>query len=166
MMKKILSTLFLLSLTACGFTPQYGSSAGTAGYAPVEGLDKVEIAMIPNEEGVYLRNLLIDNFYRGGYPGTPAYVLSVEEIVETNTNLDLTIDSESTRKQIKLRTVMRLKDKSTGQDVLKRDLRAITSYNVLGSQFTTRVSEKDAREAALEDLARQIETQITLYFKR
>jgi LPS-assembly lipoprotein len=61
---------------------------------------------------------------------------------------------------------MDLVDISTGENVLSRPVKAITSYNVLGSQFTTRVSENDAREAALEDLARQIETQIALYLKR
>jgi LPS-assembly lipoprotein len=50
--------------------------------------------------------------------------------------------------------------------VLSRTLLASTSYNVLSSQFTTRVSEDDARLNALNDLARQAEQQIVLYFER
>lgn len=152
----------LLALTACGFTPMYGSS----GHNAPKQLEQVDIALIPNESGVYLRNLLIDNFYQDGYPKSPAYTLSVANITEAKTDLDITIESDATRKQITLTAIMVLVDSKTGQAVLSRNLRALTSYNVLDSQFTTRVSEQDAREAALADLARQIENQVVLYLKR
>ncbi len=155
-----------LSLAACGFSPMYGSTAGSQGISSVEGLDKVDIAMIPNEEGVLLRNILIDHFYRGGYPSSPAYTLQVREIDMNEADLDITRESESTRRQIRLRTTMTLRDNKTGKMVLARELFAVTGYNVLGSQFTTRVSERDAKEAALTDLARQVENQVVLYFKR
>lgn len=162
-MKNVHFLILTLILAACGFTPMYGS--GGHGDAPA-GLEKVEIAVIPNEEGVYLRNALIDNFYQNGYPANPAYVLQVAEIKKVISDLDITIDSEATRKQIKLTTVLTLTDKATGTVVLTRNLTALAGFNVLGSQFTTRVSENDAREAALNDLARQIETQVALYLKR
>lgn len=166
-MKFLLSTVLVLTLAACGFTPMYGKSgAGTTGLAATEGLDQVKIELIPDQSGVYLRNILIDNFYRGGYPSSPTYELKVTEIIEEIRDLDITVDSEATRKQITLNTEMELVDTATGKTVLSRSLSALTSYNVLGSQFTTRVSEDDAREAALADLARQIETQVALYFKR
>lgn len=165
-MKNLVCLLFLLSLAACGFSPMYGAKTGGGGVDATAGLDRVDIAVIPDATGVYLRNILIDNFYRGGYPASPAYTLTVTRIHETENNLDVTRDSESTRKQIKLRTKMILSDKATGKPLLNRDLVTVTSYNVLGSQFTTRVSEADAREAALADLARQIENQIVLYFRR
>lgn len=163
-MFRILTLVTLLLLTACGFSPMYGSVS--SGIAATDGLDKVEIAMIPNQEGIFLRNVLIDRFYRGGYPSSPAYVLAVREIKEQESDLDITIESEATRKQLRLSTTVQLIDKETGKELFKRDLRSLTSYNVLGSQFTTRVSESDAREAALTDLARQIENQTALYFKR
>lgn len=162
-MKNVHFLILTLILAACGFTPMYGQ--GGHGDAPA-GLDQVDIAIIPDAEGVYLRNALIDSFYRDGYPSNPAYNLRIDDIDETITNLDITIESEATRKQIKLRTIMTLINNATGQAVISRNLTALTSYNVLGSQFTTRVSEDDAREAALNDLARQIETQVALYFKR
>ena len=153
---------FLL-VAACGFTPMYGEGAARN---VRDGLDRVAIAIIPDQEGVYLRNRLIDQFYRGGYPSDPAYDLRVAKIQETITDLDITIDSEATRQQIRLNTTMTLVDRKTGQAVLTRNLRAISSSNILGSQFTNRVSEQDAREAALADLARQIELQTALYFKK
>lgn len=163
---KLLSALLLLSLAACGFTPMYGSSAGGSGYSAVAGLDQVEIALIPDQSGVFLRNILIDRFYQNGFPADPAYLLKIPEIVETERDLDITIESETTRKQIRLVIDMTLYDRATSKPVLTRNLVAVTSYNVLGSQFTTRVSEGDAREAALSDLARQVENQLALYFKK
>lgn len=149
-------------LAACGFTPMYGSSGQNA----PKVLSNIDIALIPNESGVYLRNLLIDRFYQNGYPQNPDYALNINNITETKTDLDITIESDATRKQIKLTADLQLKDTRTGQVVLSRNLRALTSYNVLDSQFTTRVSEQDARQAALSDLARQIENQVVLYLKR
>jgi LPS-assembly lipoprotein len=163
---KVLAAFSLLILAACGFTPMYGSGTGSSGVSAPQGLDKVDIALIPDESGVYLRNLLIDSFYRGGYPSSPTHVLEVENLREHEYSLDITRESEATRKQIRLSATLVLTDRATGKPVLTRTLTAITSYNVLGSQFTTRVSENDAREAALTDLARQIEIQTALYFKR
>lgn len=153
---------FCLFLAACGFTPMYASGDKDA----VAGLDKVEIATIPDEEGVYLRNALIDRFYQNGYPANSAYRLEITPIAEQERDLDITVESEATRKQVYLSTSMNLIDKATGQSVLSRNLSAITSYNVLGTQFTTRISEGDAREAALNDLARQIEMQVALFLKK
>ncbi len=171
---RLLNILLLglsLSLSACGFTPMYGSTATpTPGYSksmpPTAGLDRIEIGVIPDESGVALRNDLIDRFYRNGYPADPLYSLSIGKVNEQSLDLDITISSETTRKQIRLNMVMNLIDLKTGKSALTRNLTAITSYNVLDSQFTTRVGEADAREAALNDLARQIETQISLFLKR
>ena len=165
-MKFLLSAFLLALLTACGFSPMYGSGAGSQGVSATEGLDHVEIAVIPDQSGVFIRNILIDHFYQNGYPAATTHTLSVERLDEAEYNLDITRDSESTRKQIRLTATMILRDKKSSREVVRRDLVATTSYNVLGSQFTTRISENDAREAALADLARQIESQTALYFRR
>lgn len=163
---KFLFAFALLTLAACGFTPMYGSGKGASGVSATQGLDKVDIALIPDQSGVFLRNILIDNFYQDGYPTAPTHTLTIDNLKEGEYNLDITRASEATRKQIRLTASMVLTDRATGTQVVARQLTAITSYNVLGSQFTTRVSENDAREAALSDLARQIEAQTALYFKR
>lgn len=153
-----LSVLFaaLLLLASCGFTPQYGTGNRNA----ASELSAVDIGLIPDANGVYLRNILIDQFYQDGYPKSPRYALSVGQISEAISDLDITVDSDATRKQVRLQTVMTLTDRQSGNVLLTRNLRALTSYNVLDSQFTTRISEQDAKEAALADLARQIEVQV------
>lgn len=161
-----LGIIAMALLTACGFEPMYGNTtSGSYGKIATEDqLAQVTINNIPNAEGQYLRNKLIDRFYRRGRPVKSAYSLSVAPLKETETNLDVTIESENTRAQLRIDTTIQLIDNATDTAVLKRDIRAFNSFNVLGSQFTTIVSEQDAREAALDDLARQIETQLILYF--
>lgn len=159
--KFILILPFLL-LSACGFSPMYGEKSGSV----KSGLDQVEILIIPDREGQYLRNALMDRFYHSGVPTNPAYKLNIKKINETIADFDITIESEATRRQLKLTTDMVLTDNKSGKTILTRQLEAITSHNVLESEFSTLVTEQSAREAALNDLARQIERQLALYFTR
>lgn len=161
----VLTTTF--TLAGCGFRPLYGEPPQDSFTQSITTyLSDIRISNIPDREGQYLRNALIDRFYRDGYPDNPRYTLDISNVGETRTELDLTKSADTTRAQLKLRTKIVLRDTIANKTVLQRDLLAITSYNVLQSQFTTRVSEDNARLNALDDLARQIETQLALYFKR
>lgn len=163
---KYMALLTVLLLTACGFSPMYGKSAATNNASIKSNLDLVEIAVIPDREGQFLRNELIDRFYINGYPSTPRYNLAIGKVRERVSNFDITINNEATRRQVLLSTKMALKDTQTNEVILSRSLNAVTSYNVLESEFSTVVTEQSAREAALNDLARQIEQQVVLYLNR
>lgn len=155
----------LLVLAACGFHPVYGTNKYTANGVE-EKLQLIEIGNIPDREGQYLRNALIDRFYRNGRPLAPVYQLNIQEIEESTSGLDVSKSADTTRAQLRLSTSFTLTNTRTGEEVIDRSLRSITSYNQLGSEFATRVSEESTRANALDDLARQIEQQVTLYFKR
>ncbi len=162
-----LLTINFLLLTSCGFEPVYGDLGSKTDATAVEAtLSQIAIGNIPNREGQYLRNALIDRFYRHARPANAAYGLTVGRIEERLTDLDITKSSDATRGQLRLSTTMTLNDRKTGKEVLTHKLRSITSYNILGSEFTNRVSEENARQNALDDLARQIELQLSLYFQR
>ncbi len=171
--KKNIAKIFLLLLishiplltSACGFRPVYGVNRDTP-TGVEENLARVEIASIPDREGQYLRNALIDRFYREGRPFDPAYILTVSPVQETITDLDITKTSDTTRTQLRLAINYTLSDKATGQTLFTRQGTSVNSYNVLGSEFATRVTEENARNNALDDLARQVELQINLYLKR
>lgn len=164
---KISSVIIVLALSACGFTPLY-EDANNAQYSydSAAGFDQIFIENIPNREGQYLRNALIDRFYSAGRPQNPAYNLNTGTLTERHIDLDVTKSSDATRAQMRLETTIVLSNPNTGQELLKRKLTSTTSYNVLQSHFTTKVSEDNARRNALDDLARQIELQLSLYFKR
>jgi LPS-assembly lipoprotein len=153
----------MLSLAACGFSPLY-STHHNAGVK--SSFDSVYIDNIPDWEGQYLRNALIDRLYSHGRPANPAYTLTISKPQAERRDLDITKTSSATRAQLRIETGMALKDNATGVTVLTRKLIAITSYNILQSQFTTRVSENDTRRSALDDIARQVEQQLALYFNR
>ncbi len=164
-------TLFLvglcLSLSACGFTPMYGTKFQDSNIVDIRSeLANIEIANISNYEGQYLRNALMDRFYTNARPMESRYVLRIAAIQERITNLDITINSNATRAQLHLNTKMSLTDKQSGEVVLERNLSSTSGYNILTSEFATRVSEKNMRKNTLNDLAHQIETQIGLYLKR
>ncbi|MCB1650848.1 MAG: hypothetical protein KDI46_02225 [Alphaproteobacteria bacterium] len=165
MMKRLLLIAPFLLLTACGFQPVYGVNKYEA--TGVENrLAQIEIGGIPDREGQYLRNALIDRFYREGRPQNPSLRLQLTPVTESKSNLDITINADATRGQLLLATTMTLSDIKTGKKLLTRNLQSIASYNILASEFTNRVSEQNARENLLDDLARQTEQQIALYLKR
>lgn len=166
-MKNLLLITTLMLLTACGFEPVYGTMGkDEASSAAESNLAQIYISNIPDREGQYLRNALIDRFYRNARPREPLYTLNVNPIKEGIYDLDITKTSDTTRAQLRLDTGIALIDNRTGETVMTRNIRAITSYNILASEFSTRVSEENARENALDDLARQIELQASLYFNR
>jgi LPS-assembly lipoprotein len=160
---RFLSFIALILLTACGFTPMYGSSGNT--HQVQSALHEVYVDIIPDSEGQYLRNALIDRFHSAGTPQNPRYRLSVSPVSETRTELDVTETSDTTRAELRLNISMVLKD-SSGQILGSRSLTSSASYNVLASQFTTRVSEENARRNVLDDLARQAEQQVVLILKQ
>lgn len=158
----LLSTVTCLLTPACGFSPMHGTAFNGQSTAIQSNLSNVNISNIPDREGQYLRNLLIDRFYRDGRPVAANYQLNITRIKESLIDLDITKTADSTRGQLRLTTAITLIDKQSGEEILNRDLHAITSYNILSSEFSTRISEQSARENALGDLARQIEMQVSL----
>lgn len=159
----------LALLSACGFQPMYGSQAkapSVSGGTVEAGLDQISIGNIQDREGVYLRNALIDRFYRSGTPANPRYDLAMSPVSESKASLDITTSSETTRAQLTQASVLSLRDRQNGQLVLQRTLNSITSYNILESEFATRVSEQNARQSGLDDIARQAELQISLFLNR
>ena len=165
-MKKqiILSAATCLLCTACGFQPMYGNSQSIGGVEQNAGvqeqLAQIEINNIPNREGQFLRNALIDRFYKNGSSIESRYTLDISEITETTYDMDITVTSDATRAQLTLSMTMTLIDNESGEETIKRSFKSSSSYNIMNSEFATRVSEQNTRENALNDLARQIELQI------
>ncbi len=166
MFNRFLALFAVFVLAACGFTPLYGDHSPSADASIRAELNSIYIGNIPDQPGQYLRNALMDRFYSTGRPGAGArYSLIIAPVAESRAELDITKTSDSTRAQLYLSTSMVLQD-SDGVELMTRSLNAVTSYNILDSQFTTRVAEESARRQALDDLARQIEMHTLLYFNR
>lgn len=154
-------------LGGCGFSPVYGTLGSNTKSAEV-AFSQIDISLIPDREGQFLRNALIDRLHRNGTPSglNIRYTLKIDPVIESLIDLDITKDDDTTRGQLRLETNMHLTARQTGEVILTRPLTAITSYNILGSEFATRISEENTRQNALIDLADQIERQLALYFAR
>lgn len=155
-----------LTLSGCGFRPMYGgySAAADQSAQSATALSTIAIDVIPDREGQVLRNDLMDRFYETGAPVSPTARLHIDKVNITKTELDLTKSSEATRAQLHVKIHMALTDPSNGQTLLLRDLQTVTSYNILESEFATRVTEDSALQSALHDIARQVELNLSLYY--
>jgi len=159
--------VLLMSLSACGFSPVYGDKELSGENSQIrDSLNNIRLGALSNRQGQYLRNALIDRFYKDGYPASPLYQLNLSALSTRKTAFDITIESEATRYQLRMATTMTLRDIKTNTVLLKRNLYALSSYNVLESEFATRAAEESAEQAILDDLSRQIEQQLTLYLAK
>jgi len=162
----ILILFCALALSACGFQPLYGRGSAAQDQTVKAQLSSIQINTIQNREGQFLRNKLIDRLHIDGYPQNPRYILELTTIDTEKDRLDITKSANTTRLQVRLRTKMKLIDAETEQVLITQRLTAVNSYNVLESQFTTRVSERNAIDNALRDLAEQAKRHLALYFKK
>lgn len=165
-MRGLLLTVLALTLIGCGFRPVYSTGSGEQPNASQAAFQQIAIANIPDREGQILRNALIDRLYRDGRPEQARYMLTIAPLTESIRDLDITKTADSTRGQLHMTSALRLTDRQTGAVLLQRPLAALTSYNILGSEFTNRVAEENARNNAITELARQVELQLSLYFQQ
>lgn len=129
-------------------------------------LDQIEIANIPDRDGQMLRNNLMDRFYSHGLPQNPAYLLKIEQLTKTVTDMGIRKDATYTRGEMAITAVLTLVDKSTMKPVLTRNLRSVGSYNLLDNQFATVISERDTTDRVLGEMSDNIVTHLSLYFNR
>ncbi len=142
--------MMAIVISACGFRPLYqGTNTLAGGSSP---LDSVEIAEMRGSLGLFLKNALIDRFYHNGYPSNPRYTLKVN-VIETYRNIVIQKNDTTTRTQLVLRANYELIDRTTRKSIDSGSMRAVMAYNNLLSQYTTVVTQNDARDAAIRDLA-------------
>lgn len=157
---RLLVITIALFLSSCGFTPVYGTKSTST------NLSSIAVNVIPDREGQILRNHLIDVLYTNGYPSSPRYHLKISPVVENSVEIGIDKDDEASRAQLRQQTTMQLIDIDTNAVLLQRDIRATSGYNILSGQFTTFVSEEDARKQALRALADNVMTQLEIYFNQ
>jgi LPS-assembly lipoprotein len=155
----------ILLLSACGFEPMYGThSAATE--AVDTALPNIDIGNIPDRDGQYLRNLLIDRLYTHGRPDAALYTVNFSRLTESLSNLGIDKEATATRAQIQIMTHMDLIDKSTGKPVLQRDLKVVGAYNLLDDQLSTLMSKQNITDSILQEMRDDAVTELSLYFRR
>ena len=154
-----LASLFLL--TACGFSPIYGSHGGKSG--PVaQALNGVAIENIADRNGQMLRNKLIDRMYSQGRPVSPTPRLKIS-IASSESAMGVQKDATTTRSQISMTATFVLTD-IQGNQIHTGKAHAVASYSKLDAQYGTVASQRNAQERALNEVGEQIVNNISLYF--
>lgn len=153
----------LLLVSACGFKPVYTSGTGAEGVSVSDALSYVKIEPIPDRAGVLLTNALIDRFYKNETPANAKFRLvskvTEKRIVETG----IARDATTTREQIRLGINTKLISNSSSKILFDRDFVSYTNYNILSSEYATVVAKEDAMRRAVEQIADDIVTQLSLY---
>ena len=154
--------LSALSLAACGFQPLHGTSRDGSGSTAKQYAD-IAVANIPDQNGQYLRNLLIDRIYLDGRPADPRYVLQINNLKRDISDIGIRKDATYTRALMEITAELVLIDTVTNESVLVRDLRATGSYNLLDNQFASYVSRDSLTDRLLDELGDSAMTALDIY---
>ena len=141
--KFLVSTFFLLVIiTACGFTPVHKMAVTEQGSSLQLEFNSIYIPFIKDKDGVDLRNSLMDTLYTADR-SRDKYILDVTQKSVEKTSLALASDGSATRAQLK--TTYNVVLKNTSDVVLlNQDVISSSTYNILGSQYSTLVASEEA----------------------
>lgn len=154
--------LGMLSLLAgCGFRPIYAQN----GQGASPGLASVRVDRIAERSGQELRMSLQDRFDPTNSQPQKTYALQVT-LLPLNYGSAIRTDSTASRNRYDVSATYVLMEIATGKPVMDGTAHAITSYNVLRSDFATSSSENDARKRAVSEIAETIVAQLAVYFDR
>jgi LPS-assembly lipoprotein len=161
---RLLAAAALAGLAACGFQPLY-SNKTTQNSSVAAELSSVRVDPLRDRVGQQLHNFLRDRLNPQGQPVSPSYRLTVA-LVETTTELGVQRDETASRANLRLDADFALLDAAGEQQLFQGRSSSTTSYDILRNPFATTVSEEDARERALREVADDIQTRLALYFNR
>ena len=149
----------MLAATGCGFRPIYAT--GPDGAPPLN--QRVAIRHVAAPDTV--RSLISDALHRrillkdGESPKYDLYVKATESAERLAVQIDATV----TRYNYRLRAEYTLVDLEDGAR-RKGAAQAVTSYNIVSSQYSTLYAERTAQEKASRLLAEEIERDLLIQF--
>lgn len=153
----------LTGLGGCGFKPLH--ARGDDDVAATDDLAAVRIEPMRDRVGQQMHNFLRDRLNVNGQPVSPNYRLKVE-LTETLSELGVRRDETATRANLRLEAFFYLLDINGKEALLAGKSSSTTSYDILENPFATTVSEDNARERALREVADDIQIRLAVYFSR
>jgi LPS-assembly lipoprotein len=156
-------SLLLAGIVAgCGFRPLYKQAGNTS---TVQEFSQISVAQPEDRPSQQLRNFLLDSLTPYGQPDRPLYRLEYR-LNETVGSVFVTRTEEITRNNLQLSATVYLRDYQSGTVLTSLSTTSQASYNVTLADYANLVSEKNARERALRDVAEQIRLRLGNYFDR
>lgn len=162
--------LLSLILSSCGFQPLYVEKkhdnmwyyGGDFDTSISDEMSKISIEPISQRFGQMLRNDLIDLLTPKGSPKQPKYRLFVSLTSKRETDQALRSDITATRKMVVYKVGYYMTE--NGQQVMKGDSVAYTSYDILANPYSTTMARKKGDEDAANIIANDIALRIGAYF--
>ena len=145
-----------LAVSACGFRPIYATAQGDS---PVSRIVRVDSIAAPDTVAPYLSDAL-DARLGAVNDETPRYTLYVTAR-EGAERLAVQLDATVTRYNYRLSANYTVVDNET-DETFKGVARAVTSYNIVNSQYSTLYAERAAVEKAARQLAEEIERDLLI----
>jgi len=158
----VVSLLLAGIVAGCGFRPLYKQTGNTN---TVQEFSQISVAQPEDRPSQQLRNFLLDSLTPYGQPDRPLYRLEYR-LSETVGSVFVTRTEEITRNNLQLTASVYLRDYQTGAILTSLSTNSQASYNVTLADYANLVSEKNARERALRDVAEQIRLRLGNYFDR
>jgi LPS-assembly lipoprotein len=155
-----LLALVLAGAAACGFRPLYGERSAAS--VSASQLAAIQISLIPDREGQLLRNNLLDRLHPSGPAPRQLYRLDVK-LQTSKESYGIRTDETATRANLTMVANYNLIDIASGKVLMTSRSRAISSYNILESEFATVISERDAVQRTAADLSEEIRTRLAIF---
>jgi len=156
--------LGLAAATAgCGFQPLYGQRDNETSVST--DLAAVRVDPLRDRVGQQMHNFLRDRLNPDGQPVAPSYRLRVL-LSESRRELGVRRDETATRANLRMTANFSLLDYNGGGELLSGRSTSTTSYDILDNPFASTVSEDDARQRALREVADEIQARLALYFAK
>ncbi|MBV9569833.1 MAG: hypothetical protein JO056_01150 [Alphaproteobacteria bacterium] len=167
----LFSALVAIATSACGFHPLYGEINGKPGARII--FDSVYVPPIELERAGYeLRNDLVDALRARIDPQGASYDLKIdltdrqEPIAIQNETVHGIKEIEITRYNYTLIASYALIDRKTQKPLTRGSATSLSAYDVVASPYATLVAKQDVQVRTAQDLARQIQTRLAVYFAR
>jgi LPS-assembly lipoprotein len=150
-----------VSLTACGFQPLYGTTAGGSRLGAV--MAGVEVTPIPGRVGQKLRNELIFENTGGGEAGPTGYKLDIV-IKESVLNTLVTISGDAKEQIYELDATFKLM--KAGKVILEGKATSRASYERVETIFSNVRARVDAENRAARTVAESIKVRLAAYLSQ
>jgi LPS-assembly lipoprotein len=97
-----------------------------------------------------------------GMAAKPLYRLTVSVGI-SRVSLGVRIDETATRGSLTMSASYVLADMASGDQIMTGNSRAVSSYNILDSDFANVISENDAIRRTATDLSEEIKTRVAIF---
>lgn len=158
------------TLLALGLAPLAGCGGWVPLYAdPVsvpadESLRAITVAPISERIGQKLAWALRESLNPTGIPATPSYVLRVN-LRTIRSDLGVQSFGLGTRGKLDVYADYRLEVPKTGTTLLIATSHVAESFDILANEYAAIVAEQDAGTRAIEELRRDIVSQLTIFMR-